>query len=113
MSELTVYENSGYENNPPDYVIGNLEFIGTCGSCPEQYDVVLAKDGKRYQVGYVRLRWGRVRADCPDCGSEEVYSYSWDDGWKGCFDDEDERVYHLKEIAARINLWLKENTNVD
>jgi len=112
MSELKVYKNDGYEYNPPDYIFNNLEFVGTCGSCPEQYDVVLAKDGKRYQVGYVRLRWGRVRAYCPDVYGDRVYSHIFvDDGLKGGFDDEIERLEHLEKIAASIQDWFKENAN--
>jgi len=107
MNELTVYENQGYEQNLPDYVFNNLEFIGTCGACPEQYDVILAKDGKRYQVGYVRLRGGRLSGDCPDCGGDQVYFCSFEDGWKGQFDDEIERLEHLEKIAASIQDWLK------
>ena len=32
--------DSQYANNKPDYVINGLKFIGTCGACPEQYDVI-------------------------------------------------------------------------
>jgi len=38
--KLQKYTNGGYEDNPPDYVIQDLNFIGTCGSHPEQMDVV-------------------------------------------------------------------------
>ena len=48
----------------------NIEFHLTCSACPEQYDVF--KDNK--QVGYVRLRWGHLRAEYPDVCGEEVYS---------------------------------------
>ena len=44
-------------------VIQGLNFIETCGACPEQYDVTL--HGRL--VGYVRLRWGTVTCDYPDC----------------------------------------------
>lgn len=106
MSDLKIYENEGYESSPPDYVLNDLEFIGTCGSCPEQYDVVLTKDGKRYQVGYVRLRGGRFSVVCPDVGGENVNSYTFDDGWKGCFDGEDERLAYLQGAAKAIQGWL-------
>jgi len=106
LIDLRIYSNGGYESNPPDYIFDNLEFVCTCGDCPEQYDVVLLKDGKRYQVGYVRLRGGRLRVDCPEVGVEEVYSCSFEDGWKGCFDDEDERLYHLEKAAGAIQEWL-------
>lgn len=106
--DLKIYENWGYENNPPDYVFDNLEFICTCSACPEQYDVVLLKDGERYQVGYVRLRGGGLRVECPGYGGEEVYHYHFTgDGWRGCFDDEEQRLDHLKTAAEAIQGWLK------
>lgn len=107
MNDLKIYENQGYESSPPDYVFGSLEFVCTCGSCPEQYDVVLLKDGQRYQVGYVRLRGGGLRVECPDCGGEEVYHYHFtEDGWKGCFDNEEERLEHLGKAAEAVQGWL-------
>lgn len=100
MSDLRVYEDEVYsDSNPPNYVFDNLKFICTCGACPEQYDVVLTKDGKRYQVGYVRLRFGNLRVECPDYGGKEVY-------YQG-FDDEDERLVYLQKAADAIQGWLK------
>lgn len=108
MNNLKIYENQGFEYSPPDYVFDSLGFIGTCGSCPEQYDVIMLKDGKLYQVGYVRLRGGKLRVECPDCGGEEVHRYIFDDDeWKGCFDGEDERVAYLQGAAKAIQGWLK------
>lgn len=107
VNDLRVYENEGFEDSPPDYVLNDLEFIGTCGSCPEQYDVVLTKDGKRYQVGYVRLRGGKLRVECPDVYGKVVYSGFFEDSWKGCFEDEEERLGHLMKIAEAIQGWLK------
>jgi len=107
VSDIKVYENLGYESNPPDYVFDNLEFIGTCGACPEQYDVVLLKNDQRFQVGYVRLRHGRLRVECPDVWGKEVYSCSFDDDWKGRFDDEEERLDYLEKAAEAIQGWLK------
>lgn len=43
--------------------IKGLQFIQTCGACPEQYDV-LDKSGNT--VGYVRLRWGGLTCEYPD-----------------------------------------------
>ena len=71
----------------------------TCGACPEQYDV-LDSDGK--QVGYLRLRHGGFRADYPDCGGDTVYCYSFDDAWKGMFDNE-EREFFLTEAVKAIH----------
>jgi hypothetical protein len=79
-------------------IIQSLKFLLTCGACPEQYDVF--HNGK--QVGYVRLRWGVLRVDCPDVGGETVYSHSFDDPMKGCFDNESESMYHLTIAAEKL-----------
>ena len=84
--------------------IKGLKFKMTCSACPEQYDVFLPS-GK--QVGYVRLRHGGLKVSCPDYGGDQVYTYSWyDDGWKGCFDSEEERQEHLEKIAEAIWEWV-------
>lgn len=83
--------------------IGELEFIKTCDVCPEQYDVK-DKDGR--QVGYIRLRWGELRCDFPDCGGETIYSCNFDDDFAGCFNSEEERLIYLGEIAKSINTKL-------
>ena len=70
-----------------------------CGACPEQYDV-FDSDGK--QVGYLRLRYGGFRADYPDCDGDTVYRYSFDDAWKGMFDNE-EREFFLTEAVKAIH----------
>lgn len=81
----------------------NFEFYETCGACPEQYDVFL--EGK--QVGYVRLRWARLRCDYPDVGGETIYVHEWSgkaamDGYRGQFPSEEQRNYHLDLIAKAI-----------
>ena len=76
----------------------SLNFVRTCGACPEQYDVF---DGEE-QVGYVRLRWGNLTVECPDCGGEYVYDYSFSDGFKGCFENDTERKHFLGEIEKAI-----------
>jgi hypothetical protein len=64
-----------------------LRLVQTCGACPEQYDVF---DGER-QVGYLRLRYGRFTAECPDAGGELVYEGApkgdgiFDPGERDCF----------------------------
>ena len=78
--------------------IKGLEFICTCGACPEQYDVF--KDGK--QVAYVRLRWGHLFCEYPDVFGECIYDYSFGDAFLGHFPDEEERKYHLDKIADKI-----------
>jgi hypothetical protein len=77
-----------------------LRFELTCGACPEQYDVY--KDENL--VGYVRLRWGRLRCDYPDVGGETIYEYCFeeDDGFKGCFNSDEERDFHLTEISKAL-----------
>lgn len=88
-------------------IIKGLDFKQTCGACPEQYDVF--KDDK--QVGYVRLRWGHLTCDYPDHRGEAIYSESFDDGWKGCFDDDNERNKYLLIIANELNNYLEKQEN--
>jgi len=93
-------EEDDYYEYEPDLQIDDLRFVLTCSACPEQYDVFL--DGK--QIGYIRLRWGHLRADYPDCGGRSVYSSEIGDGeWTGCFTDEKERIFHLTKIAEILN----------
>jgi hypothetical protein len=94
MSEYI--EEDNYEVSPIE--INGYLFNMTCMACPEQYDVY--KNGK--QVAYVRLRWGHLRVDAPDVGGESIYYYEFKDGLQGCFDSEEERMYHLTEIARII-----------
>lgn len=78
--------------------INGYELVRTCEACPEQYDVY--KD--RVQVGYLRLRHGYFRADCPDCGGETVYTAS--PKGDGVFYD-DEREFYLTEAISAIDAW--------
>lgn len=87
-------------------IIEDLNFICTCDACPEQYDV---KDLDGNQVAYVRLRWGYLYCACPDCGCEKVYETDIGDGLTGCFEDEEQRKYHLNEIANAIHSHLQRN----
>lgn len=76
-----------------------LMFVKTCEACPEQYDVY-TKDNKR--IGYVRLRWGLLRAEyIYEDERETVYikTFHNDDG---CFETEEDRQYHLKKIAKKL-----------
>lgn len=85
---------------PGDIKIRDYCFQQTCGACPEQYDVI--KDGE--QVAYVRLRWSRLRVDTPDAGDRTIYMYDFDDdGHKGVFDNEDERIKYLNIIADELD----------
>jgi hypothetical protein len=55
---------------PENREIEGLRLVCTSPACPEQYEVL---DAGGRQVGYLRLRHGRFRADYPDCGGETVY----------------------------------------
>ena len=64
----------------------------TCFACPEQYDIFV--QGK--QVGYARLRGGQYTVSVPECSDDIVYYKDFmDDGWKGCFDNQKERLEYL------------------
>ena len=97
------WEASDIFGNHSDYVIDGLKFVNTCGACPEQYDV-FTQDGRH--TGYVRLRFGRFRVDCPDIGGETVYVWDFDEEYKGVFSP-DERPKFLKEAAVEINKYLQ------
>lgn len=84
------------------YEINGLLFDRTCYACPEQYDVY--QSGYDEPCAYVRLRWGRLSATVPDCMGKEIYAHEWeDDGFKGCFDTEEECLMHLTKIAEAIS----------
>ena len=84
-----------------------LRFEKTCSACPEQYEVF--KGPK--QVGYIRLRHGCLTAYYPNNHSECIYRHSFNDEWKGYFDNEDERTFFLHEICEIITKRIKENKN--
>ena len=66
-------------------------FLNTCYASPEQYDVYRA-NGEL--CGYVRLRWGALRADYPNVEGDSI-----NDDFKGMFEDDEERNHYLTEIA--------------
>lgn len=109
---LEVYQNQGFELNEPDYVIQDLEFIGTCGSFPEQYDVVWTDNRVRYQVGYVRLRGGYFAVYFNDVTSEVIpaplFSHVFEVGNRGAFDDEETRLAYLG-VAAKVIKYALED----
>lgn len=102
--------DSEFMLNQPDYIFHDLLFIGTCGSCPEQYDVVYKSpfDEKLYQVGYVRLRGGRLYCAFPDVGGNIIYTHNYTEPLLGTFPNEVERVYYLQEIALKIKQTLED-----
>ena len=71
-------------------------FLSTCSACPEQYDVFRA-NGEL--CGYVRLRWGVLRADYPNIDGDSIYIENFGDDFKGCFDSEEERQEYISKIA--------------
>lgn len=79
--------------------IKGLEFILTCGACPEQYDVF---DNNGNMVGYVRLRWGELTCEYPDVGGDVIYSADIGDYLTGVFENEKQRMEHLNAIADEI-----------
>lgn len=86
----------------------NFDFERTCGACPEQYDVYLEGN----QVGYVRLRWGSLRCDYPNVGGETIYQHSFRDAFSGCFDNDEQRDYHLDLIAQTVyNRFIGSESN--
>ena len=82
--------------------MSNLRLVKTCSGCPEQYDVFLGYE----QVGYLRLRNGSFRADCPDCGGETVYESTANGD--GIFND-DERPIQLAKAMSAIERWIEGN----
>ncbi|MDR2446520.1 MAG: type II toxin-antitoxin system RelB/DinJ family antitoxin [Treponema sp.] len=90
-------ENAADETEKGELSFDGLLFVMTCEACPEQYDVF---DMSGKQVGYVRLRHGELRCDHPVCGGETIYKvYTIGDG---CFDTDEERDFHLGEIARKL-----------
>lgn len=78
-----------------------IKLVRTCDSCPEQYDAYLGDE----KVGYLRLRHGHFRVECPDSGGDWVYrAYPQGDG---AF-EETERDYHLTQAVHSIRLWLSQ-----
>ena len=77
----------------------------TCMACPEQYDVFIGDK----QVGYVRLRGGALRAAYPDVSADYDYTYYFQgDRWKGSFDSNKERNFHLDLVAKHLyNKYLE------
>jgi len=79
--------------------------VKTCDACPEQYDA-FGPSGK--QIGYIRVRWGRCAAWCPDAGSDdEVYAVELKSGWWN-FGSNKERKKHLRRAKAAIADWASD-----
>lgn len=76
-----------------------MYFVIDCYVNPEQYDIY---DDKRHQIGYVKLRYGELKACYPDLGGNKVYEHYFFDNLKGCFDNDEERVEFLSKIGKAI-----------
>lgn len=78
-----------------DVEMGGYRLVCTCPACPEQYNVF---DSDGSQVGYLRLRHGRFRADVPDHRGETVYAA--DPEGDGIFEEHERRRYLAEAVAA-------------
>lgn len=100
------------------YNFEGLDFILKHVVDSEQFDVIYSVNDKKYQVGYVRLRWGKLTCAFPDVGGKIIYEKYFDDAFQGCFESEEQRQQQLHLIALEIvdNLLptfkFKESTNV-
>ena len=81
---------------PENLTINEHTLVCTCMACPEQYDVFNSNGSK---VGYLRLRHGNFRADCPTVGGTTVYSSKTKGD--GVF-SEDERIAELTKAIQEI-----------
>lgn len=104
---LDAIENAGFEIvekngriHPIDEIAGRIRLEELCGACPESYDAKI--DG--VQVGYLRLRNGIFRVECPDSGGTEVYQAN--PIGDGIF-DHDERAEYLDKAKRSIAIWLQ------
>lgn len=83
-------------------IIQGLLFELTCSACPEQYDVFKGDE----MVAYIRLRGNHLRVYYPNYGPEAelIYSVSIVDyPMQGAFSSDEQRMFHLNEIAEIIN----------
>ena len=91
-----------YTPSDQDIIIGEYRLVCTCSVCPEQYDVFVNNTDTLH--GYLRLRHGVFRADCPDVGGETVYET--ETAGDGCFEN-DERMPQLQNaINAIREYWV-------
>ncbi len=87
--------------------MAQLTLVMTSYSCPEQYDVYrgIRKEGDE-RVGYLRLRHGYFRAECPR-GNVVFETWIDDRGVLGHFGD-NERYFYLREACGAILMQLGE-----
>lgn len=85
-----------------------FHFHRTCYACPEQYEVYEIGDWDT-QVAYVRVRWGVMKVQCPDCGDEEVVRLDLGNDIQGIL-EHTERSGYLFLAARSIRVWLNRNS---
>src|SRR5271157_3699826 len=90
MTDWRTYDGWEDEFDLEPFELEGATVTMTCWACPEQYDVTIGDT----RIGYLRLRWGRFRADYQDCGGETVYEANLGNGLQGSFSTE-ERMIHL------------------
>lgn len=98
-------EEYGFDNLNirANYTFNNIDFICTCCACPEQYDCIFDYNNKSYQVGYVRLRYGKLTCSFPDVGNKTIYEHIFEDEpYLGVFPSEEERSKHLEIISELL-----------
>lgn len=83
-------------------IINGYKLVKTCGGCPEQYDVYDIHTTER--VGYLRLRHGYFRVDCPSCGETIVYEAC--PNGDGSF-EEGERDFYLNKAVQKIDEYCE------
>ena len=83
--------------------IAGLRFWRTCHAMPEQYDVTWGTE----QVGYIRLRGGRLQAHAPGVSGETVLEHIFDDDLKGGFESDGEREKWVIKCAMALLEWRK------
>lgn len=97
-----------------------LDFHLTTTSCPRQYEIY--KDGK--YVAYFRFRHGVIEVHSINDDIEDVEDkINWEiklyhcgdfDLFQGEFDDEEQEMKYLNEVATEINKYLKgEKTKIE
>lgn len=82
-----------------------LFFEKTCNAYPEQYDIFLNSPSN--QVGYLRLRNGVLRLDYKECGGETIYSFKFNDRFKGCFSSDGERLFFITVTVTLLLVFME------
>lgn len=99
IKDIADYEDDSTRLSLSD-IMAKIVLNETCGACPEQYDATIDDQ----HVGYLRLRHGTFRVECPDTGGELVYHAH--PAGDGCF-EYDERDRYLARAKLEIARWLQ------